>query len=213
MARSWAGPQALGCRCPDGLGSVRDVAAAGCYYRYLTCRDEAAFAPLVVGRGPMILRIRWGVLTYLADAADAFSPTFLVLAWRRHDRRPSSTQGGAGDRRGGTPPGPRPGHRVPAGVASGGGRAVILGMSDLRGRGRPPRRPQASRWLEFTSPRQSTHLTFLGCPGVPPLAGQGHLPVVSTRVREGNIRKPAWSGCGPGTWTVAIVIRPSLVAQ
>ena len=62
--------------------------------RYVTARDEAAFAGLVRRHGPAVLAVCRRITRDREDAADAFQATFLVLA-RKADRvRQGSAVGG-----------------------------------------------------------------------------------------------------------------------
>src|SRR4029077_15653109 len=62
--------------------------------RYLTRRDEAAFAALVDRHGPMVLGLCRRILRDPRDVEDAFQATFLVLVRKAseiRDRPPLST--------------------------------------------------------------------------------------------------------------------------
>ena len=60
-------------------GTLTGLTDAQLLDRFLTGRDESAFAFLVARHGPMVLAVCRGVLRDRNDAEDAFQATFLVL--------------------------------------------------------------------------------------------------------------------------------------
>src|SRR5262249_51647664 len=61
-------------------GNREEASDAQLLERFLTARDEAAFAALVRRHGPMVLSVARHVLRRLQDAEDIFQATFLLLA-------------------------------------------------------------------------------------------------------------------------------------
>jgi RNA polymerase sigma factor (sigma-70 family) len=76
---------------PRGHG---DTADAHFLDRFVTCRDEAAFAELVRRHGPMVLAVCRRVLHQEEDVEDAFQATFLVLVRKAASLRPDPKLGG-----------------------------------------------------------------------------------------------------------------------
>jgi RNA polymerase sigma factor (sigma-70 family) len=63
-----------------GALSVEEVSDAELLGRFVTCRDEAAFAALMARHGPMVFGVCRRLLNQVQDAEDAFQATFLILA-------------------------------------------------------------------------------------------------------------------------------------
>src|SRR5215471_1201327 len=85
------------------LRYIRRLAAAGCPLelpdrellgRFVSWRDEAAFAALVRRHGPMVLRLCLRILHNEHDAEDAFQATFLVLSQKAASLLPQASLGG-----------------------------------------------------------------------------------------------------------------------
>ena len=62
--------------------------------RYLSERDEVAFAELVRRHGPMVFGVCRRALTRAQDAEDAFQATFLILSQKAHTVKSRETIGG-----------------------------------------------------------------------------------------------------------------------
>jgi RNA polymerase sigma factor (sigma-70 family) len=63
-----------------GALAVRDDSDADLLGRFVTSRDETAFAALMARHGPMVFGVCRRLLRHTADAEDAFQATFLILA-------------------------------------------------------------------------------------------------------------------------------------
>jgi RNA polymerase sigma factor (sigma-70 family) len=72
----------------------RDLADQELLDRFVTRRDEAAYAALVRRHGPMVLRLCLRILQNEHDAEDAFQATFLVLLRRAASLLPQESLGG-----------------------------------------------------------------------------------------------------------------------
>ena len=71
-----------------------DVADRELLDRFISRRDEAAYAALVGRHGPMVLRLCVRVLQNEQDAEDAFQATFLVLMRKASSLLPQESLGG-----------------------------------------------------------------------------------------------------------------------
>lgn len=63
-------------------GTISGLSDAALLRRFVSSRDEEAFAALVARHGPMVLSVCRSVLHKSCDAEDAFQATFLVLVRR-----------------------------------------------------------------------------------------------------------------------------------
>jgi RNA polymerase sigma factor (sigma-70 family) len=75
-------------------GTLTGLTDAQLLDRFLTRRDEGAFAALVERHGPMVLAVCRGVLKHASDAEDAFQATFLVLFRKAGGLRSAGSLGG-----------------------------------------------------------------------------------------------------------------------
>jgi RNA polymerase sigma factor (sigma-70 family) len=76
-------------------GALADAATDGeLLERFVSHRDEAAFAELVARHGPKVFAVCRRALGHHHLAEDAFQSTFVVLARRAHSIRPRSAVGG-----------------------------------------------------------------------------------------------------------------------
>ena len=61
-------------------GSTTGISDTQLLKRFVTGRDESAFAAIFDRHGPMVMTVCRGILRDASDAEDAFQATFLVLA-------------------------------------------------------------------------------------------------------------------------------------
>src|SRR5262245_50518585 len=74
-----------------GTGGGGELDDAQLLRRFVTDRDEAAFATLVRRHGKLVWNICWQVLHHEQDVEDAFQATFLVLAGQASSIRQGNT--------------------------------------------------------------------------------------------------------------------------
>ncbi|QEH35976.1 ECF RNA polymerase sigma factor SigE [Aquisphaera giovannonii] len=77
-----------------GAGSLVGLGDGELLERFLSDRDEEAFAAIVTRHGPMVLRVCRGVLRNASDAEDAFQATFLILVRKARSLRGYADVGG-----------------------------------------------------------------------------------------------------------------------
>ena len=82
IVRRYGGAILDGLECVFGWGTVAGLGEGTLLDRFVTDRDEAAFAALVARHGPMVLGVCRRALRDGHDVEDAFQATFLVLARR-----------------------------------------------------------------------------------------------------------------------------------
>jgi RNA polymerase sigma factor (sigma-70 family) len=75
------------------IRQCRDTSDKDLLQRFVTCRDEAAFAALLHRYGPMVLGVCRRVLHDWANADDAFQATFLVLIRKAKSIRKGASVG------------------------------------------------------------------------------------------------------------------------
>jgi RNA polymerase sigma factor (sigma-70 family) len=63
-----------------GAAAIQDLSDAQLLWRFVSAREETAFAALVERHGRLVWSVCWQVLRHQQDAEDAFQATFLVLA-------------------------------------------------------------------------------------------------------------------------------------
>ena len=73
--------------------AARDLGDSELLERFVTSREESAFAILVQRHGPMVLSVCRRVLKNQHAAEDAFQATFLVLVRKSHSVRKRSSLG------------------------------------------------------------------------------------------------------------------------
>src|SRR5262249_15052525 len=76
------------------VGYAPDLGDRELLTRFVTDRDEMAYAVLVRRHGPMVLRLCLRVLHNGHDAEDAFQATFLVLSQKAASLLPQESLGG-----------------------------------------------------------------------------------------------------------------------
>ena len=131
-------------------GTVAGLTDGQLLERYITRRDESAFAALVMRHGPMVLGVCHSILHGVAEVEDAFQATFLLLIRKAGTIRGRDAVGGWL-------------HRVAHWVAvqAGRDRSRTTAAARARRTARPRRRPRGARRRRLARP---DHEELRDCP-------------------------------------------------